>query len=976
MVGTKHVRYVVRDVCSVGSTRSRLPSIILAKLEILGSLNVARLVTMAYQDRALMDENLRLREENARLKTENRRLHDELAESARSNETLLTTNRRLQERLRMRPSAQMGGLDSRVLAAFRQFDRNGSGQLDYKELRSALEALGVDCTTSEAVQVVQAYDQDGNGLLDVYEFAGLAEKLGLSMGRPSMGGGGAMVPAQRYGGQLDQRVVAAFRQFDRNGSGQLDYRELRNALNALGIDCTAGEAVQVLQAYDRDGNGLLDVYEFMGLAQRLGLSMGRPSMGGAMVPASRLPAPGYGGGYGGMSGGRLDQRVMNAFRQFDRNGSGQLDHRELRNALNALGVDCTTGEAVQVLQAYDRDGNGLLDINEFASLAQRLGLSMGGMDGMGGGMGMMGGMGMGSPYGGGMYGGMGMGMGMGSPGFGGAYGTMRGGRIGRYGMYDANSSDMYGEEGMNSLYGVQGTAWRRLPKNVAHWTCADVVCWLVMIDEIAFIETFVRRQITGISLLSLHLSNDDWGDGLEVDKSPSDLRAIMRSQGIDVEELRMRALVEHVARLRKYHRRARAENDVAAVGGGDGGLKGGQLDMYTSGLGGDMYGVDEDEVVEAVTRRNRGWTVENEYAAWRKVFKFQADRALHEQHKFGTRKWIWGYNLGIMMLSGIATVLGAVMLGVFPNDDDEGEFAKTDVGSLRWSWNLAVTLVTLTSTALSTALQRYTPIADRTTQQCDEVTVHLDKLILMYLKTLRAPVAKRQEFQDFTQTSDQIEAEHVIQPLSSQDFFNAASRVRIYNAPLWRTHFRYCAVEETDPSKCSAAACRAVCLPARFTSFEFPPSRVVGICLVYKLSEESLGRHLESIEQGLGARRAFDTWFSRELLQQPILKLPGRYDTFVDPFCEPLRGLLVLDETARGMPGARPQLSNTLCNQVLDLYVDSKRGRIVKQAAQDAGYSGAASRQSPMPMSARFAASPAARRSQTADVPVPASYAV
>jgi hypothetical protein len=39
------------------------------------------------------------------------------------------------------------------------------------------------------------------------------------------------------------------------------------------------------------------------------------------------------------------------------------------------------------------------------------------------------------------------------------------------------------------------TAWKRLPKNVAHWTTADVVSWLVMVDEICFIEAFVRRQI-------------------------------------------------------------------------------------------------------------------------------------------------------------------------------------------------------------------------------------------------------------------------------------------------------------------------------------------------------------------------------------------------------------------------------------------------------------------------------------------------
>ena len=219
-----------------------------------------------HQDRGLENENLRLREENARLKTEIRRLHDELAESARANETLLDTNRRLQAQQMQPGSAPRGPLDPRVLAAFRQFDQNGSGKLDYNELRNAFASLSIDCTTAEAVTVLQAYDTSGNGLLDLHEFASLAERLGLSS-QP------ARLPAPQHSAPLDSRVAAAFRRFDRNGSGSLDYRELRSAMAELGIDCTTAEAVSVLRAYDADGNGLLDLYEFAGLAQRLGLAV-------------------------------------------------------------------------------------------------------------------------------------------------------------------------------------------------------------------------------------------------------------------------------------------------------------------------------------------------------------------------------------------------------------------------------------------------------------------------------------------------------------------------------------------------------------------------------------------------------------------------------------------------------------------------------------------------------------------------------
>jgi hypothetical protein len=59
--------------------------------------------------------------------------------------------------------------------------------------------------------------------------------------------------------RIDSRIKAAFDRFDTNRSGRLDYRELRNCLNALGIDVTGREAAEVLTSYDADGNGLMEL---------------------------------------------------------------------------------------------------------------------------------------------------------------------------------------------------------------------------------------------------------------------------------------------------------------------------------------------------------------------------------------------------------------------------------------------------------------------------------------------------------------------------------------------------------------------------------------------------------------------------------------------------------------------------------------------------------------------------------------------
>ena len=242
---------------------------------------------------------------------------------------------------------QRGWSDSDVRAAFRRFDANNSGKLDYKELRAALRGLGVDVDEREAVRVLQSYDEEGNGLMELDEFSRLVRQI--QSGRS--GGSGRRGSSSKW---TDADVRRAFQKYDANSSGRLDYKELRAALQDLGLRHDSDEAVRVLQQFDRSGDGLLSLDEFGKLVRQLA---------DGAAPSSSLA-----------SGGRRwsDGDVRAAFVRFDANRSGKLDHRELRAALRELGVDADEREAANVLQRYDANANGRMDLGEFTSLVRQL----------------------------------------------------------------------------------------------------------------------------------------------------------------------------------------------------------------------------------------------------------------------------------------------------------------------------------------------------------------------------------------------------------------------------------------------------------------------------------------------------------------------------------------------------------------------------------------------------------------------------
>ena len=138
---------------------------------------------------------------------------------------------------------------------------------------------------------------------------------------------------------------AAFEVYDRNASGALNVRELRDALAHMGLD--GRDAPEVLRRYDEYPDGRLDLREFETLVGDLRAASKRRS--------------------------KVPHGVRDAFKAFDRNHSGFLNVRELRSALAHMGVEGLSERGAQaVLRRYDARPDGKLDLDEFHDLTKDL----------------------------------------------------------------------------------------------------------------------------------------------------------------------------------------------------------------------------------------------------------------------------------------------------------------------------------------------------------------------------------------------------------------------------------------------------------------------------------------------------------------------------------------------------------------------------------------------------------------------------
>jgi len=168
---------------------------------------------------------------------------------------------------------------------FKYFDRDGSGDIDFSEMRYAFKIMGFSFTDLQVLALFARYDGDGEGSIDYQEFidnlmekdfTGVNANNQLSKKLLSMLNLDADESKEEKIDDCDsdfdeveqieyevKEVKSVFSMLDQDASGFIDIQELRLLLLALGKDLSDEELDVIMEKYDDSGDSQLAFGEFL-----------------------------------------------------------------------------------------------------------------------------------------------------------------------------------------------------------------------------------------------------------------------------------------------------------------------------------------------------------------------------------------------------------------------------------------------------------------------------------------------------------------------------------------------------------------------------------------------------------------------------------------------------------------------------------------------------------------------------------------
>jgi len=141
-----------------------------------------------------------------------------------------------------------------------------------------------------------------------------------------------------------QEIREAFDQFDTDGSGSIDAKELKVAMRALGFELPRDEIRQMITRVAGSAVPAIDFNQFMEM------------MGQKILERDPL------------------QEILKAFELFDKDHNGKISLKDLKAATIELGENLTDDELREMIREADRDFDGEVGKEEFVDVMKKSGL--------------------------------------------------------------------------------------------------------------------------------------------------------------------------------------------------------------------------------------------------------------------------------------------------------------------------------------------------------------------------------------------------------------------------------------------------------------------------------------------------------------------------------------------------------------------------------------------------------------------------
>ena len=130
-----------------------------------------------------------------------------------------------------------------IKEAFDLFDTDGSGSIDPKELRAAMQSLGFEAKNQTIYQMITDLDKNKSGNIDFEEFLD-------------------MMTARMSDKDTREDINKVFRLFDDDTSGSVTIRNLRRVARELGETMTDEELQEMIERADSNGDGAVSMDDF------------------------------------------------------------------------------------------------------------------------------------------------------------------------------------------------------------------------------------------------------------------------------------------------------------------------------------------------------------------------------------------------------------------------------------------------------------------------------------------------------------------------------------------------------------------------------------------------------------------------------------------------------------------------------------------------------------------------------------------